>query len=56
MFRKTGLLFCANEHGVGDVTFPSLHEMSEQEILALFISPPAEAETRRKAKADGWGE
>lgn len=55
MFRKAGLLFCANEHGVGDVTFPSLSEMVEQEILDFFITPATEAQTRRKAKAAGWG-
>jgi hypothetical protein len=55
MFRKCGVIFCSNEHGSGDVTFPGLMQMDEHELMQRFIDSPTEMLTRRAAKAAGWG-
>lgn len=54
MHRKCGVIFCANEHGTGEVTFPDLERMSVQQLLQRFVDSPTEAQTRREAKAAGW--
>lgn len=54
MHRKCGVIFCANEHGLGDVTFPDLEAMSLHELVQRFVNSPTEAQTRREAKAAGW--
>lgn len=54
MYRKCGVIFCANEHGCGDVTFPSLEEMSVFDLQQRFIDPPKESQLRRESKAAGW--
>lgn len=55
MHRKCGIIFCENEHGTGDVTFPELRQMDYFELQQRFIEPPSEAQTRREARAAGWG-
>jgi hypothetical protein len=54
MHRKCGVIFCANEHGFGDVTFPDLGAMSVIDLQQRFVDSPREAQTRRQAKAAGW--
>lgn len=54
MHRKCGVIFCANEHGFGEITFPDLEQMSVYELQMRFVNPPTEAQTRREAKAAGW--
>lgn len=54
MFRKCGVIFCANEHGIGEVTFPYLQTMSLDELQQMFVKSTTEAQTRRDAKAFGW--
>lgn len=54
MHRKCGVIFCDNEHGSGEVTFPDLEHMSVYELQQRFIEPPPEKQTRREAKAAGW--
>lgn len=55
MIRKCSLLFCDNEHGTGDVCFPDVDHMSENDIKQEFIDGNSVAELRRKAKRAGWG-
>ena len=55
MYRRCGIIFCGNEHGTGDVTFPDVSMMSASELMARFIEPPTESVTRKAAKAEGWG-
>ena len=55
LHRKCGVIFCENEHGFGDVTFPDLETMSVFDLQQRFIEPPPESKTRREAKAVGWG-
>lgn len=54
MHRKCGIIFCENEHGMGDVTFPDLSKMSLYELEQRFVNPPTERQTRLDAKAAGW--
>lgn len=55
MIRSTKLIFCDNEHGAGDVTFPDLDD-SSFDIKQHFIYPvqPTAAELRKAAKKAGW--
>jgi hypothetical protein len=55
MHRKCGVIFCENEHGTGDVTFPDLKSMDPYELQQRFIESPTERVTRREARAAGWG-
>jgi hypothetical protein len=56
MTRKCVLLFCANEHGTGDVTFPDVDGMTAGAIKQLFIDDATTGRLLRKqAKAAGWG-
>jgi hypothetical protein len=48
------VIFCENEHGCGDVTFPNLEQMSVYELQQRFVNSPTEGQTRREAKASGW--
>jgi hypothetical protein len=52
--RKCGVIFCGNEHGTGDVTYPDLEQMSTSQIVQRFVDSPPESLTRREAKAAGW--
>lgn len=54
MLRKLSAIFCENEHGTGEVTFPNLRELPDFELHRLMIDPPTDAQLRRKAKAAGW--
>jgi hypothetical protein len=50
MVRSTKVLFCDNEHGSGDVTFPRIEEMNDES----FIYPPTLRALRAAAKKAGW--
>jgi hypothetical protein len=47
------MLFCDNEHGMGDVTYPDLFLPIEQ-LRQFFIEPPTVVQLRREAKKAGW--
>jgi len=55
MIRKSQLLFCENDHGTGDVTFPDVNVLDGFELCEHFILPPTTASLRADAKAAGWG-
>lgn len=55
MTRKCVLLFCDNEHGVGDFTFPNIAIMTAEEIQQVLIQSRPLSALRRDAKAAGWG-
>ena len=55
MTRKCALLFCDNEHGTGDVTFPDINAMTSDEINQVFIQSPTTKMLRSEAKLAGWG-
>ena len=47
MIRTVKVLYCENEHGTGDVTFPALGELDPmQDVTAVTL--------RRNARAAGW--
>jgi hypothetical protein len=50
MVRTTKALFCNEDHGSGDVTFPALIDLIEMS----FIFPPDLRRLRAEAKAAGW--
>lgn len=52
--RTCGVIFCENEHGTGEVTFPDLEQMSAYDLQQRFVNSPTQAQTRREAKAAGW--
>lgn len=54
MIRTVKVLFCDNEHGTGDMTYPSLHQTSEQ-LAQYFTEGRTAKETRKAAKKEGWG-
>lgn len=54
MIRSAKVIFCDNEHGTGDVTFPSL-DRSTNELAAEYIAPQTTAQLRKSAKKAGWG-
>jgi hypothetical protein len=54
MIRGAKVIFCDNEHGYGDVTFPSL-DRTVEELQGEYVVPQAVAKLRRDAKAKGWG-
>lgn len=51
MIRTVRFLFCDNEHGVGDVTFPAPHEVDPQTIVN---HPKSAKRLREGARAAGW--
>jgi len=54
--RKCQILFCDNEHGIGDVTFPDVEGMDGYAIQQEFIRGVQTASALRKAaKENGWG-
>jgi hypothetical protein len=55
MIRKCSILFCDNDHGSGDVTFPDVASMDAYEIQQMFINEPTLEISRRNAKQAGWG-
>lgn len=50
MVRTTRVLFCDEEHGTGDITFPSLRQLDEHN----FIEAPTTRSLRAAAKKAGW--
>jgi hypothetical protein len=50
MIRSTKVLFCSEMHGIGDVTFPPLDELT----VDSFIAPPSTRQLRREATIAGW--
>jgi len=55
MIHKLPILFCANEHGFGNVTFPDLDHMDTFKIHQAAIEPVGIGKLRKDAKAAGWG-
>jgi hypothetical protein len=54
MIRTAKVLFCDNEHGTGDITFPEV--LDAQRFITEQPDTPANAvELRREAKKSGWG-
>lgn len=50
MTRSTKVLFCDNEHGTGDVSFPDIGKLDEHH----FVFPLNQRELRKEAKKAGW--
>jgi len=56
MIRKCQILFCDNEHGIGDVSFPDIDGMQSYEVKQLFVNGNSTVRQLRKdAKQAGWG-
>ncbi len=55
MIRKAIIIFCENEHGFGEATFPDLKNENDASIVDLFINPPSVSTLRKNAKLAGWG-
>ena len=55
MTRKCVLLFCDNEHGTGDVTFPDVSTMHIDDIEQELIKDRPISVLRKAAKQAGWG-
>lgn len=55
MIRKCVVLFCENEHGTGDVTFPDVMALDGHALQQHCIEEASVAQVRRAAKAAGWG-
>jgi len=55
MIRKCQLLFCDNEHGVGEVTFPDISKMAPDDIHQELVKDHPVIQLRREAKQAGWG-
>jgi len=54
MIRKLQVIFCDNEHGTGDVCFPDIGTMNEDQVHQVFIAGNSLGEVRREARAAGW--
>ena len=50
MIRSTKILFCDNDHGAGDVTFPATTDLDVRD----FIETPSLKQLRAEAKKAGW--
>ncbi len=55
MLRKCTLLFCDNEHGIGDVTFPNISDMDPNSVHQEMVKERTTGQLRREAKEAGWG-
>ena len=55
MIRKVQILFCDNEHGTGNKTFPDVDSMDIFKIEQAFIDGNGARSLRKAAKAAGWG-
>ena len=55
MIRKCVILFCENEHGTGDVTFPDVVALDGHQLQQHFIEDHTVVQVRKAAKAAGWG-
>ena len=54
MILKANLLFCDNEHGNGDISFPDL-KMNDFDLMQAFLVDNGVRALRRAAKKKGWG-
>ena len=54
MIRTAKLIFCENEHGTGDITFPDMDD-STFDLRQHFILNKRIGALRREAKKAGWG-
>lgn len=54
MIRKLNVLFCENEHGTGDVTFPDLNSSNAAQKF-MDGEGMKVGDLRREAKKEGWG-
>lgn len=52
MIRKATLIFCDNEHGMGDITFPEINDLVED--FQNFIEQRSAKQLRKDAKIAGW--
>lgn len=50
MIRTAKVIFCDNEHGTGEVTYPDMSEITDQVFVAGIPIPAL----RKQAKAAGW--
>ena len=55
MIRKFIVLFCDNEHGTGDVTFPDLNSLDAYAVEQEVLKDRTQGQLRKDAKAEGWG-
>lgn len=54
MVRTAKVLFCDNEHGTGDVSFPDLVRSPGEDLAQHFISYVDARKLRQEAKKNGW--
>jgi hypothetical protein len=53
VIRTAKLLFCDNEHGMGEITYPDFR--GDDEVLRQhFVNSPTAAQLRKDAKKEGW--
>lgn len=50
MIRTMRFLFCDNEHGTGDVTFPDTDRLESQAIIGVGTAKGL----RQEARKEGW--
>jgi hypothetical protein len=50
MIASTKIIFCDQEHGCGNVSFPAIEDLTD----GSFIRPSNAADLRRKARLAGW--
>jgi predicted dienelactone hydrolase len=50
MIRSVRVLFCDQEHGFGDITFPDVRNLDMQDL----IQPRTAKQLRADAKKAGW--
>lgn len=50
MIRSARMIFCDQEHGVSEMTYPSIIDLSETD----FVETRTAAQLRRAAKKAGW--
>lgn len=48
--RTTSVIFCDEEHGIGEVTFPPIDELAASD----FVLPRSAKMLRDDARAAGW--
>lgn len=53
MIRTAKFIFCDNEHGMGDMTYPDLFGDIE-ELRQHFLNNPTLKQLRKDAKKAGW--
>ena len=55
MTHKAHLLFCDNEHGTGDVSFPDVKVLDGHDLQQHFMLGLSAGALRKVAKQAGWG-